>query len=129
MCPLSDDALLDWALAPREADPEIDRHLKACGACRARSQAVLREQETLRSAFAEPALPPSLSRGLGAPRPVPMWTRLGVAALLLVTVAIGVLLARTAGQPGPSRPGARIRHKPLAPIQTDPLRGLFPIFS
>ena len=37
MCPLSDDALLDWALAPREADPELVRHLQDCRACRERS--------------------------------------------------------------------------------------------
>lgn len=120
MCPLSDDAILDWALAPREADPEIDRHLRECGACRARSQAVLREQEKLRAAFAEPALPPSLARGLDAPRPAPMWTRLGVAALLLVTVAVGLLLARTANHPAGVRAAAsRFRHSPLAPIQSD----------
>ena len=53
MCPLSDDALLDWALAPQEADPEIARHLRHCAACRVRSQAVQREQEKLREAFAE----------------------------------------------------------------------------
>ena len=38
MCPLSDDALLEWALAPREADPEIERHLRDCRACRERQQ-------------------------------------------------------------------------------------------
>ena len=116
MCPLSDDALLDWALAPREADPEIDRHLRACAACRERSQAVVREQEKLRAAFAEPALPIGLARGIAAPPAAPLWSRLGVAALLLVTVAVGVLLARSASHPS----AARItRHAPFAWIQSD----------
>ncbi len=115
MCPLSDDALLEWALAPREADPEVERHLRDCRACRERSQAVAREQEKLRAAFAEPPLPIGLARGLGAPAPSPLWPRLGVAALLLITVAVGVLLARTASH-SPARP---FRHSPLASIQSD----------
>jgi hypothetical protein len=116
MCPLSDDALLEWALAPREADPEIDRHLQDCRACRERSQAVAREQEKLRAAFAEPPLPIGLARNLGAPAPSSLWSRLGVAALLLVTVAVGVLLARTANHSAASR---LYRHSPLASIQSD----------
>lgn len=119
MCPLSDDALLDWALAPREADPEIDRHLKACDDCRVRAEAVLREQELLRRAYDGPAVPAALSRGLAVARPAPLWSRLGVAALLLVTVAIGVLLARSASHPAAARSALSHRHRPLAPIQTD----------
>jgi hypothetical protein len=120
MCPLSDDALLDRALAPQEADPEIDRHLRDCAACRARSQAVLREQEQLRAAFAEPALPAALARGLASPRPAALWSRLGVAALLLITVAVGVLLARSASHPSSAfSRSLRYRHSPLAPIQSD----------
>jgi hypothetical protein len=117
MCPLSDDALLDWALDPRAADPEIDRHLTACAPCRARSEAVLREQEMLRSAFSEPALPTGLARTLAAPapRPAARWSRLGVAALLLVTVAVGVLLARSASHSS----DRRYRHAALASIQTE----------
>ena len=116
MCPLSDDALLDWALAPREADPEIERHLRDCAPCRDRSQAVLREQEKLKAAFAEPALPASLARTLAPSRPSALWPRLGVAALLLITVAVGALLARTAGHPSIAR---KYRHAPLASIQSD----------
>jgi hypothetical protein len=119
MCPLSDDALLDWALSPREADPDIDRHLRDCESCRTRSRAVLREQELLRESFAEEAPPLGLSRGL-TPRPVtPLWPRLGIAALLLASVSVGVLLTRTAGHPSPSRIAGRYRHAPLAPIQSD----------
>ena len=116
MCPLSDDALLDWALAPREADPEIERHLRGCRACRERSRAVAREQEKLRAAFAQPPLPIGLARNLGAPAPSALWSRLGVAALLLVTVAVGVLLARTANHPSIPR---KYQHAPLASIQSD----------
>jgi predicted anti-sigma-YlaC factor YlaD len=116
MCPLSDDALLDWALAPREADPELVRHLQDCRACRERSQAVAKEQEKLRAAFAEPALPVGLARGLAAAPRSALWPRLGVAALLLLTVAVGVLLARTATH---STAGRRYRHAPLASIQSD----------
>jgi hypothetical protein len=116
MCPLSDDALLEWALAPGEADPEIERHLRDCRACRERSEAVAREQEKLRAAFAEPPLPAGLARGLAAAPPPARWPRLGVAALLLVTIAVGVLLARTASHPAAAR---RYRHAPLASIQSD----------
>jgi len=52
MCPLSDEALLDWALAPAEADPAVDRHLGECPSCRTRSQAVLREVADLRAKLA-----------------------------------------------------------------------------
>jgi hypothetical protein len=115
MCPLSDDALLDWALAPGEADPEIGRHLRDCASCGARSRAVLKEQELLRNAFAEP----EPSRRLEHP-PAPRaagsaWSRLGIAALLLITVAVGVLLARSADRPRASR----YLHGALAPIQSD----------
>jgi hypothetical protein len=119
MCPLSDDALLDWALAPREADPEIERHLSACASCRERSRAVLREQESLRAAFAEPPLPIGLARSLARPAPAPLLSRLGVAALVLVTVAVGVLLARTASHAPVHVAKSRFRHAPLAPIQPD----------
>jgi hypothetical protein len=121
MCPLSDDALLDWALSPREADPDIDRHLRGCESCHTRSRAVLREQELLRESFAEetPRVGPARSLSL---RPLaPVWPRLGIAALLLLSVSVGVLLTRTAGHPSIAhfRTGGRYRHAPLAPIQSD----------
>src|SRR5262249_35787745 len=116
MCPLSDDALLEWALAGGEADPEVERHLHDCAACRERSQAVAMEQEKLRAAFAEPALPIGLPRSLAAPPPPALCPRLGGAALLLITVAIGALLARTASHPSIAR---KFRHSPLASIQSD----------
>jgi hypothetical protein len=116
MCPLSDDALLDWALGPRGAAPEIERHLGDCASCRERSEAVAAEQETLRAAFAEPPLPIGLARGLAAPPAPALWPRLGIAALVLVTVAVGVLLARTASHPSLPR---RYPHAPLASIQSD----------
>lgn len=108
MCPLSDDALLDWALAPDEADPAVARHVRDCASCGARARAATREQDLLRDAFAAPARP-------AAPLPVPWWPRVGIAALLLITVAVGVLLTRTADSP---REG-RFRHAALAPIQSD----------
>ncbi len=118
MCPLSDDALLDWALSPVEADPEVVRHLKACAPCRERSQAVLREQDLLRGAFAMPVPPAALVRGLVPVPPVPFWRRAAVAALLLAAVTVAVLLARTAGLSPHSRT-ARHRHAPTAPFQSD----------
>src|SRR5215510_7426401 len=96
MCPLSDEALLDWALAPAEADPEVERHLRECPSCRDRSRAVLREQDHLRIAFTEPAPLPRLELRLGLHRPAPAWSRVGVAALILVTIAVGILLTGTA---------------------------------
>ena len=119
MCPLSDEALLDWALSPREADPDIDRHLRECDACRERSQAVVREQEQLRHAFSEPVPPMRLARTLVSDRPAPVWSRLGIAALLLLTVAVGVLITRTAVPSSSRSRTARFRHAPLAPIQSD----------
>lgn len=121
MCPLSDDALLDWALLPEDADPEIERHLRACDSCRNRSRAVLREQEMLRSAFAEPGAPPVAARP-AVPAPAKArWPRLGVAALFLVALALGALLAPTSrlSLSSGSRTGPRYLHGPLAPIQTD----------
>jgi len=115
MCPLSDDALLDWALAPDAADPDVESHLRGCPSCRERSRAVLREQDLLRNAFAEPEPSPRLQRLLASRPPAPVWPRVGIAALLLVTVAVGVLLARTADGPRPSL----YRHGALAPIQSD----------
>lgn len=110
MCPLSDDALLDWALSPRDADPSVERHLQSCASCRERSRAVLGEQDLLRQAFA-----PAPAKAPAAPLPSPVWPRIGIAALLLITVAVGALLARSAGAPAERR----WRHAALAPIQSD----------
>jgi len=116
MCPLSDDALLEWALAPADADPEIGRHLRECAACRERSRAVEREQDLLRSAFTEPLPSLRLEQRI-APRPAgPVWSRVGIAALLLVTIAVGVLLTRSANH---SAARTRYLHGALAPIQSD----------
>lgn len=120
MCPLSDDALLDWALSPGQADPALEHHLRHCAACHARSRAVLREQDLLRTAFAAPLPPAAVARIVAPERTGFPWPRLGVAALILVTVAFGALVARTAGVSDPSRSrAARFRHSPLAPIQSD----------
>jgi len=116
MCPLSDDALLEWALAPADADPEIVRHLRECAACRERSRAVEREQDLLRSAFTEPLPSLRLEQRISPRSTVPVWSRVGVAALLLVTIAVGVLLTRTANHPAGR---ARYLHGALAPIQSD----------
>jgi hypothetical protein len=117
MCPLSDDALLDWALAPGEADPAIERHLRECASCRSRSEAVRREQALLRNAFVEPKPSLRLEERL-APRPQgPLWARLGIAALLLMAITVGVLLTRTAGHPLHRR--SHFAHGALAPIQSD----------
>lgn len=112
-CPLSDDALLDWVLLREEADPAVDAHLRGCARCGDRSRAILEEQALLRGVFA-PAGP--------APRALPAaatrtWPRAGVAALFLVVLGAGAFLMSTA--PHPSRPAARFRHAPLAPIQSD----------
>lgn len=117
MCPLSDDALLDWALTPGEADPAIELHLRECPSCRARSEAVRREQDLLRNAFIEPKPSLRLEQRV-APRPQgPLWARLGIAALLLMAITVGVLLARTAGNAPHRR--SRFAHGALAPIQSD----------
>jgi len=117
MCPLSDEALLDWALAPAEADPAVDRHLGECPSCRTRSQAVLREQDLLRNAFSEPQPSLRLERRVAPRTPGPLWARLGIAALLLMAVTVGVLLTRTADR-GPHR-RSHFKHGALAPIQSD----------
>ena len=116
MCPLSDDALLEWALAPADADPEIGRHVRECAACRERSRAVEREQDLLRSAFTEPLPSLRLEQRIAPRSTAPVWSRVGVAALLLVTIAVGVLLTRTANH---SAARTRYLHGALAPIQSD----------
>ena len=119
MCPLSDDALLEWALAPAEADPEIGRHLRECTACRDRPGAVEKEQDLLRAAFTEP-LPSLRLEQRVAPRAAsPVWSRVGIAALLLITIAVGVLLTRTADHTTPRHRSSRYLHGALAPIQSD----------
>lgn len=119
MCPLSDDALLEWALAPAEADPEIGRHLGECPACRERSRAVEREQELLKKAFVEP-LPSLRLEQRVAPRAAgPVWSRIGVAALLLIAIAVGILLTRTADHATSRHRMSRYAHGALAPIQSD----------
>ena len=112
MCPLSDDALLDWALAPGEADPEIERHLRECPSCRERSAAVLREQDLLRSALVEPQPSLRLERSL---RPqTPVWPRVGIAALLLMAITVGVpLRARRTMAPPASLSARRARADPV----------------
>jgi hypothetical protein len=121
MCPLSDEALLDWALLQEEADPEIERHLRACDACRDRSREVLKEQDLLRSAFALPGATPRADRPLAAAPSKAPWPRLGVAALFLVALALGAILAPTARLSLTSRPryGSKYPHGAFAPIQTD----------
>ncbi len=122
MCPLSDEALLDWALARGQGDPEIGRHLSGCGPCRERSESVLREQEMLRGAFALPVPPAGLARAL-APSPASrLRSRLAVAALLLLGAGLGLVIARAAALtsgPVQTRGGGRVRHAPLAPIQIE----------
>jgi len=118
MCPLNDDALLDWALARGEGDPAIDAHLAACGPCRERSRAVLREQELLGGLYALPAPPAGLSRELLRAEPRNLGRRVAAAAMLLLSVGVGFLILKSAGLP--DRPAvARFQHAPLAPIQSD----------
>lgn len=120
MCPLSDDALLDWVLFPKEADPAIARHLEGCASCRTRSQALLREQDGLRGQFQALAKGADAVPTIGVPVVDTVWRRLGIAALLLFGVGVGVFLARGAAHPTPHRsPVARHRRTPMAPIQTD----------
>lgn len=119
MCPLSDDALLEWALAPAEADPEIGRHLRECASCRDRSRAVEKEQDLLRSAFAEPQPSLRLEQRIAPRAGSPVWSRVGIAALLLITIAVGVLLTRTADHATPRYRSSRYLHGALAPIQSD----------
>ncbi len=116
MCPLSDDVLLDWALAGRDADPAVDAHLRDCASCRDRSRSVLDEQALLRGAFAEPPSPKGLTaRVLPASAPRSRMPALVAAVLLLGVVAA---LIATAAHP-PRTASARVRHSPLAPIQSD----------
>jgi hypothetical protein len=117
MCPLSDDALLDWALAPGEVDPEIVRHLRECPSCRERSRSVEREQELLRTAFAQPKPSIRLEEKLAPRLAGSAWSRIGIAALLLVAITLGVLLTRTAGHAPHRR--SHYLHGALAPIQSD----------
>lgn len=118
MCPLSDDALLDWALARGSADPAIDAHLAGCASCRGRSRSVQREQDLLRGLYAQPAPPAGLAREFVRPEPWAPGRRLAAAAMVLVTVSVGFLIVKSAGQQ--ARPaGSRYRHAPFAPIQSD----------
>ncbi|MBV8879685.1 MAG: hypothetical protein JO332_06975, partial [Planctomycetaceae bacterium] len=96
---LSDDALLDWALLGREADPAVDAHLTGCPACRERSRAVLAEQSLLRDAFAEPASPVGLTTRVLPAREPRTWARVGIAALLLLGLGGVALLLQTAHHP------------------------------
>jgi len=116
-CPLSDDALLDWALLRGESDPVVDGHLRQCPPCRERSRAVLEEQALLRGAFAEPPSPSGLTRRVIPARTPRAWSRVGVAALVLCVLALSALVMMTARHP--SKTVARYRHAPLAPIQSD----------
>jgi hypothetical protein len=118
MCPLSDDALLDWALARGSGDPSIAAHLAACTPCRERSRAVRREQELLRGLYAQPLPPVHLSREWVPAEPRNPGRRLATAAMILFSIAVGFLVLKSAGQP--SRPVAsRFQHEPLSPIQSD----------
>jgi hypothetical protein len=115
MCPLSDDALLDWALARGEADPAVDAHLRECPSCRERSRAVLDEQALLRGAFAEPRSPQGLTK-----RVIPATAQRSRApALVAAVLFIGLVGALIATAAHPAQPAARYRHAPLAPIQSD----------
>jgi len=88
MCPLSDDALLDWALARGSADPAIDAHLAGCAPCRDRSRSVQREQDLLRGVYAQPAPPDRLTREFVRPEPRAPGRRLAAAAMILVSVSV-----------------------------------------
>jgi hypothetical protein len=115
MCPLSDDALLDWALARGEADPAVDAHLRECPSCRERSRAVLDEQALLRGAFAEPRSPQGLTK-----RVIPATAQRSRApALVAALLFIGLVGALIVTAAHPAQPVARYRHAPLAPIQSD----------
>jgi len=118
MCPLSDDALLDWALARGSADPAIDAHLAGCAPCRDRSRSVQREQDLLRGVYAQPAPPDRLTREFVRPEPRAPGRRLAAAAMILVSLSVGFLILKSATHP--ARPAAsRYRHAPLAHIQSD----------
>ena len=119
MCPLSDDALLEWALAPAEADPAIEAHLRDCASCRERSRAVEREQDLFRNALAEPGPSLRLERSLIPYRPQAAWSKVGIAALLLITVAVGILLTHSAERSAHRARSSRYAHGALAPIQSD----------
>lgn len=118
MCPLSDDALLDWALARGEGDPEMDAHLRACTPCRERSRAVLREQDLLRGLYSQPLPPARLVREFVRPEPRGAARWLVAAALILLSVSVGFLVLKSAG-PTAKPHASRYRHAPLAPIQSD----------
>lgn len=115
MCPLSDDALLDWALAGKDADPAVDAHLRDCAPCRTRSTAVLDEQALLRDAFAEPPSPVGLTKRV-LPASAP---RSRTPALVAALVLIGIIAALIGTAAHPSRSVSKVRHAPLAPIQSD----------
>ncbi len=118
MCPISDDALLDWALARGSGDPEIAAHLAACAPCRERSRSVLREQELLRGLYAQPLPPAALVREFVRAEPRSPGRRLAIAAMVLCSLALGFLVLKSAGQP-PRPTASRFRHAPFAPIQSD----------
>jgi hypothetical protein len=115
-CPLSDDALLDWALLRGESDPVVDGHLRECAPCRERSRAVLEEQALLRDVFAEPPSPVGLTKRVLPVRADRRWTPWAAAAALAIIVGAAVL--STVHHP-PPRAVVRYRHAPLAPIQSD----------
>jgi len=118
MCPLSDDALLDWALARGSADPAIDAHLAGCSSCRERSRSVQREQDLLKSLYAQPAPPDRLVREFVRAEPRAPGRRLAAAAMILVSVSVGFLILKSASHA--AKPAvSRYRHAPLAPIQSD----------
>jgi hypothetical protein len=114
-CPLSDDALLDWALLRGESDPTVDGHLRECAPCRERSRAVLEEQALLRHVFAEPPSPVGLTKRVLPAPAARRWAPWAAAAALAVIVA-GTVLSTVQHPP---RTISRYRHAPLAPIRSD----------
>jgi hypothetical protein len=122
MCPLSDDALLDWVLFPKEADPELVRHLRDCRSCEERSLVVLREQGLLQIAFQEPVRIPRRADRVTNPRGAFLGSRIGVAALVLLSVGVGALISWSAHAPSRRSHGSslsRVRQAPLGPIVSD----------
>ncbi|HUK14234.1 MAG TPA: anti-sigma factor [Thermoanaerobaculaceae bacterium] len=94
------------------ASAEVERHLAGCAAC----AALVAAERSLRAAFRDPALryaaPPELAgaigpalrsrAGAGERRPL-AWTRLAMAAALLIAAAIGSLATRLALAPSADR--------------------------
>ncbi len=115
----SDEDLLDLALTGDDAD--VRDHAAACAGCRARLDAVEREQRLIKSAFDEIDLPSRLRDAL-APRP-PRWPW-AVAAAAVVLLGTTILFALQARQW--KREAARLAAAAAVPRPASDVRRLEP---